>query len=65
MPKRQNANSKQFDQKTEAFVALAGKSAGFLFWTLSFSRNDAFVMNKQSLLCIHICMSITIIFDYF
>ena len=65
MPKRQNANSKQFDQKTEAFVALAGKSAGFPLRTISFSRFDAFVMNGQSLLCIHICISSIIIWDCF
>ena len=65
LPKCQNANSKQFDKKTEAFVALDGKSAGFPLRTISFSMFDAFVMNGQSLLCIHICISSIIIFDYF
>ena len=68
LPKCQNAKmpiQNNLIKKTEAFVALAGKSAGFPLRTISFSRFDAFVMNGQSLLCIHICISSIIIFDYF
>ena len=68
LPKCQNAKTpiqNNLIKKTEAFVALDGKSAGFPLRTISFSRFDSFVLNGQSLFCIHICISSIIIFDYF
>ena len=64
MPKRQNANSKQFDQKTEAFVALAGKSAGFPLRTISFSRFDAFLRVCFAFIFVFLALSSLIASDF-